>query len=754
MERVMRFRDLWLCGVLGAVTITSAAMPVRPVQSQKAADAVDLSYIDSSFAAGALVRPQQAMTSKFGKAVIENAFNGTEFEDVTKEFSTNFGVDLNDVKQLAVLVRERTLAKSFGMRLPAEGEPGAEVVNEVQLKNQMRQIALSFHNYADANQEFPPATRKLSWRVHILPYLEQQALYEQFDLDEDWDSEANKPLIEKMPDIFKSPRVNAAGKTSIHVFVGENAPFEDSLSFRDITDGTSNTIMAVIAGADKAAEWTKPGGLKIDEETPTDSFGDLDQPALVAMLDGSVSRLDGADEETVKSLLTHAGGEVINWNRFGSQNAEPDPEANPTIIAHCTKPIDQKTAVAMFGQGFGDPKKKKGNGQEYWDVDGYAIWFPNETTLVATQSKLLPRLMSNRKQDSKLRKLFAKQGSADVLLLSDTESMPLVFKQMIEGTPMPLATVTEAWAAIDVSSKKHPLLHAQLEVGDAKPAGVIQAVLSGSLAMGQQMMTPENAPPGMEGMMETLGGLIKGVKVERDEGTLTYTVRKPADYEKQIASLKPEFKKLGDAIRGARGAATRARKRNSMREIGLAFHNHHDVYNTFGSANGKTKADGGRKGGLSWRVHLLPFLEEVQLYEKFKLNEPWDSEHNKKLIAEMPDIFKVEGVNGEGKTSIHVLIGENAPFGDGKTPLRIREILDGTSNTILAVVAGSDKAETWTKPGGLELNEENPLKTLGKIGETFIALLADGSVRNVSKTIDGQTLKALSTHKSGEVTGF
>ena len=84
----------------------------------------------------------------------------------------------------------------------------------------------------------------------------------------------------------------------------------------------------------------------------------------------------------------------------------------------------------------------------------------------------------------------------------------------------------------------------------------------------------------------------------------------------------------------------------------------------------------------------------------------------------------------------------------------MRDMIDGTSNTILAVVAGSDKAETWTKPGGLELDEDNPLKTFGRIAETFLVLLADGSVRNVSKTIDQQTLKGLSTHKGGEVIGF
>src|SRR5205823_6071723 len=87
---------------------------------------------------------------------------------------------------------------------------------------------------------------------------------------------------------------------------------------------------------------------------------------------------------------------------------------------------------------------------------------------------------------------------------------------------------------------------------------------------------------------------------------------------------------------GVRLAAARTTSVNNLKQIGLAAHIFHDKYNAFPA--GVFDASG-KKVGLSWRVAILPFIEQDALYREFKLDEPWDSDHNKKLIAKMPKVF-------------------------------------------------------------------------------------------------------------------
>ncbi|MFM7836953.1 MAG: DUF1559 domain-containing protein, partial [Planctomycetaceae bacterium] len=100
------------------------------------------------------------------------------------------------------------------------------------------------------------------------------------------------------------------------------------------------------------------------------------------------------------------------------------------------------------------------------------------------------------------------------------------------------------------------------------------------------------------------------------------------------------------------------------------------------------------------RVHLLPYLEQQELYSQFRLEESWDSEHNKTLIEKMPEVFKVPDIAAAGKTSIHVLLGEGSLF-SGDEPPTLESITDSPDSTILAVLAEPGTAEIWTRPGGV-----------------------------------------------------
>ena len=93
---------------------------------------------------------------------------------------------------------------------------------------------------------------------------------------------------------------------------------------------------------------------------------------------------------------------------------------------------------------------------------------------------------------------------------------------------------------------------------------------------------------------------------------------------------------LLEAVQKVREAASRAQSQNNLKQFALAMHNYHSTYNHLPPA---ASFDKNGKPMLSWRVMILPFIEQDALYKQFRLEEPWDSEHNKKLLAKMPEVF-------------------------------------------------------------------------------------------------------------------
>jgi prepilin-type processing-associated H-X9-DG protein len=216
-----------------------------------------------------------------------------------------------------------------------------------------------------------------------------------------------------------------------------------------------------------------------------------------------------------------------------------------------------------------------------------------------------------------------------------------------------------------------------------------------------------------------------------------------------VAGLGMAGSMLGPALIGGRQAAHRAQGTNNLRQMLLSMHVYQDAKGAF-PAHANYGADD--KPLLSWRVHILPYLDQNGLYQQFHLDEPWDSENNKPLIAQMPDVYKCAAAPLEpGKTNYLAVVGEQCAMNGTKDGINIRNIADGTSNTIMIVEADPAEAVEWTKPDDFEFNADQPNAGLGNVHPGgWNAAFVDGHVQFISNSIDLGLLKALFTAAGGE----
>jgi prepilin-type processing-associated H-X9-DG protein len=197
-----------------------------------------------------------------------------------------------------------------------------QVGQSVRELNNMRQIGIALLNYVASHRAFPPAAicdkegkPLLSWRVAILPYIGQEALYRKLKLDEPWDSPHNIGALKHMPEIYQSSKPRADGKTSVLLFTGKGTAFaeEKGPAMADIKDGMSNTILSVQAGPDKAVPWTKPEDLPFNPEDPAAALGQVPPTGFHALFfDGHVARIGkSVDAKTLKAMITPDGREAV-----------------------------------------------------------------------------------------------------------------------------------------------------------------------------------------------------------------------------------------------------------------------------------------------------------------------------------------------------------------------------------------------------------------------------------------------------------
>lgn len=398
----------------------------------------------------------------------------------------------------------------------------------------------------------------------------------------------------------------------------------------------------------------------------------------------------------------------------------------------------------------------------HYYCDGAYLFCLDERTLVfipasgyAEHAEILPFIIQllRRQEKGLLDPALAQAAKSTVVIAMDaaafTKALPRKLSSQDEILLRPISMSTLAMLSLDLDKDLTGTFTFHAE--KAEDAKKIEDAVHGSIAALTKGI-PEWRKDAKRAMLPELATLfvnqielaVNKLTVKQSDNLVTATTSLKAD-DTFLAALKA-------GVAQVKVARERTISQNNLKQIGLALHGYHDAQGRFpfpGVAKfGAPLGPGNNNPNLSWRVAILPYIEQGQLYQQFKHDEPWDSEHNKRLIDKMPKVFApVNGVKADkGHTFYQIFTGREAI----KSGMTIAQITDGTSNTLMVVESGD--SVPWTRPEDMLYDSKKPLPKLGAFfNGDFNALFMDGSVRYVRKGIDEKILRALITPSGGEV---
>ncbi|MFT7629219.1 MAG: hypothetical protein ACI87E_000216 [Mariniblastus sp.] len=342
-------------------------------------------------------------------------------------------------------------------------------------------------------------------------------------------------------------------------------------------------------------------------------------------------------------------------------------------------------------------------------------------------------------------------GAMGVVLFGDNDSRKVI-RELMPKLPAPFDGLTGelvadgiAWIGLELKLGQTPNLKIACESTSEGAAQKIAEITKNGFEVLKSLPVlgpfwPTEEP---EFVLDALQPVRTGNRVSISTQKLT------ADMERLAKILAPQ-------VLMTRQTIAKDARLNKMRQIVLAMHNWESAYKSFPFQG---VVEPGSKQQLSWRVMILPFVEEGKLYNQFRLDEPWNSEHNLKLAQQMPKAFqdpdpKSYQNNQDGKTIYLGVAGEGMMF-DGMKKTSFGDITDGSSNTIVISEVDQKHAVVWTKPSDWQVDLSDPTAWLHGEGRTQVTVgLGDGSVQRIPLETPNKTWRALLQIADGEVVGF
>ena len=310
-------------------------------------------------------------------------------------------------------------------------------------------------------------------------------------------------------------------------------------------------------------------------------------------------------------------------------------------------------------------------------------------------------------------------------------------EQELEYSPEPIKALKDVkflvgGAELGEESKVDAVAHCQSQ----SKAEAILALAKSQMKIAETILAQQvKTNPAQKEGFDILKKLIQSAKIQRQRNKV-----------KATATLKLDFDELTEPLGNIYAAQKRTEAANNARQQALAMLNFESAYGKFPSSTMVHKS--GKK--YSWRIAILPFIERMDIYEKYDFTQDWNSPHNLEVTSEMPDFFRSDMDDRETtNTSFFLLTGPGGAFG-GEDPITISSFADGTSNTVMAIEAKRDVH--WAKPEDIEIGPDGELPAFGGYHEGgFNMVRVDGSVQFLPENVAEDYLRQLFTPAGGEI---
>lgn len=626
---------------------------------------------------------------------------------------------------------------------------------------------------------------KLSWRVHLLPYIDQQQLYESFALDQPWDSPTNLKLLEAMPAIYGD---TADGKTVYRTLLNVDGDSDGGSYVRsqDVTDGFQETIAVFCAGKKQAVEWTRPDDLesswtKNDEliELTGRSIGNYLSERELALIKTRASQLElprsvyltcnlqrplliwprDINIQQLRALFTHNGNELIAQIAPADQFRVLNVITQPQQQASDSNPSQEDVLANMerIGKGLIALGNELQQNPELEDVRQQLSWrvllLPHigEQELFSKFRLREPWHSPNNfaliPQMPKIYNVGATFGRSRVCMpdYRDPKSHRLFTLAEVLGSNQGDSTQRAATVYVGAHMSNYwtrPDQNYLLAFRDY--AQYLGWKATDNLLVGTRGGTTLVLPPGLDqSVLQVIASPT--LTTELDMSAILANTSKPV--REKVTPLPPNpiegLVKLPrvTTVPLSDSKATIELEDKQLGDVAKAIQSYRQK---FGKSPLRIMSPDGTPSQLSWRVHLLPLLDQKQLYDQFAINEPFDSPRNQAAAAQMPPIY---GDSKDGLTDICAFYGPGTLL-DRNDWLGCKDFVE---NTAMLVKVPENKRVFWTKPEDVDGSKKLTVADLLGNEEHVYLGLGDGTTFPFSRHMTDSMLQALVTGNGMEL---